>query len=252
MPTLALAETARADGGVDFYVTHEDVLPSDVTVRNGETLRVDKASLTLASLTLEDGSVLSVSNGMTVTAESLTIGDTATICAGNLASVDFTYDTGSNEPASVTIISVAGSGATAVDRDRLWAAISRGGCTFRNALPGGIPRLKLAEIPRTDGGVDFAVTHDLVVRQIQSAGYQKGPYGFGMYEGYLSDGLSISASKDYYTDGCSIYASKNYQFKGRSLTVDELIGLYDGFNFNCEGLRVLSGTWLRRKYRGIP
>ena len=266
---FAIGGTLSLTNGGSFYVA--DVSPTVGTLKIGSNSAVqvvsgysinitdalelgdgaifcaDTISRTFGSLKLGSGSTFALNGGNPITVtNSLEIADDAVIAVSNVAATAFVYDNGANSPPEVSMFSVCGAeAAAAVDREKLWAAVLRGGVRFKNTLASGIPRLRLVEAERADGGIDFKVSHYPVVQQTAACAASKGPYGFGNYEGYLSDGRPISPDKDYYTEK-NIYTEKQYVFPGHSWSVSGFVGQYGGGKITATNLFFLSGAWFRQ------
>ena len=225
----------------------EFAIGGTLELKDGGNFYVDTVSPTVGALKIGSGSSVVLVGGHSITiSNALEIADDAYIAVSNVATTAFVYDDGENEPPQFPVFSFCGAeAAAAVDRDALFAAILRSGLTFRKTLASGMPRLKLTESPRADGGVDFFVSHEPIVSQLKNCLAAKGPYGYDMYEEYLSDGQAISPLKDYYSDN-NIYFDSPYVFPGRSLTISGLIGFYSGEVFKTDDLFVLSGAWFRQ------
>ena len=222
-------------------------------VTNGANIYIGTVSPTFGSLVLASDATLRLASGKTVTITSaLSIAEGAKIVVDSVATTAFVYDNGSNTPPKVPFLSVCGAAnAAAVDRDALLAAITAGGLVFKNSLASGVPRLVLAESVRADGGVDFKVSHSPIVSQLKSFTYGHGPYGYGEYETYLSDGGEISPSKDYYIGGYKVYFKPGYEFPGRSWSVNGMVGFYNGDKLTVADLRLLGGAWVRLMKKDI-
>ena len=192
-------------------------------VTNGANVYVATVSPTFGSLVMAEGTTLRIAAGKAITVtNSLQIAEGAKITIDQLSSTAWNFDDGSNSPPEVgPVLSVCGAAnAAAVDRGALLSAIEAGS-SFKDAVPGGIPRLKLVESVREDGGVDFKISHMPVVAQTAHCMANAGPYGFEQYEEFLSDRREISPAKDYYTE-FNVYFKQfknGYEFPGRSLTI---------------------------------
>lgn len=238
-PKLTLAETMRADGGVDFAVSHETV--ASLTLKSGDRFVVSKP-LSFTSLTMEAGATLEIAEGQTLTLTGpFTFAEGATIIVDGLESTPFVYDNGSNAPAQVPFLSFAqASDAEAVDRAALLAAVIRSGKVFSGTLASEVPRLCIVR----DGG-DFMVSHDPIVKQTKNCGSGTGPWGNGQYEGFLTDNSPLSPDKDYTTAGFRSYCNNSFTFPGRSWTVSGPLGLY-GRTVEVADLRLTAGSYLRQ------
>ena len=211
-------------------------------VTNGASIYIDTVSPTFGSLVMAGGTTLQIASGKSVTVNGpLSIAEGAKIVVDGTTSFKTDYDTGSNSPLELPVISVCGAAnAAAVDRDVLFAAIKAGSEGLVHL--GGIPRLKLVEAARGDGGVDFKLSHDSFVAQITNCGANVGPYGDG-YLDYLSDGKEISPDKDYYVPALNVYFETPYTFPGRSWTIymgsDRTFGFYGGDSITVQDLRII-------------
>lgn len=212
-------------------------------VTNGASIYIDTVSPTFGSLVMGSGTTLQLASGKSVTVNGpFSIAEGAKIVVDGTTSFKTDYDTGSNSPIELPVISVCGAAnAAAVDRDVLFAAIKAGSEGLVHL--GGIPRLKLVESARGDGGVDFKLSHDPFVAQITSCGASQTPYGTDGYLDFLSDGQEISPGKDYYTPNLNIYFKTPYTFPGRSWTVymvsDRTFGFYGGDSITVPDLRII-------------
>ena len=213
-------------------------------VTNGASVLVDAVSPTFGSLALSSDATLRIASGKTVTVtNSFSIAAGAKIVYDKAADFNSDQDTAAvSAPLAFTVLSVCGAApAAAVDRAALLQALRAGSESLLRK--GGIPRLKLVESSRTDGGVDFKLSHEPFVLQTKAPASGTGPYGYGQYAEYLSDGQPISADKDYYVNLSAVYFNSPYVFPGRSLTINlgagnRNIGFYGGNDITIPDLRV--------------
>ena len=225
-------------------------------ITNGASVYVATVSPTFGSLVMASNTTLQIASSRTVTiTNSFKIAEGATIMFGGAALLKNDYRTGTDHsPTGITFISVCGAAnAAAVDRTALFNAVKAGSEQY--LYDGAIPRLKLAESVREDGGVDFKLSHEPFVVQTNGCAASKGPYGKGHYEGYLSDGLEISSEYDYVTlKDKAVYfnLSTPYEFPGKSWTIiGGPVGFYGGNKMVVEDLRLLDGAWLRQMSKDI-
>lgn len=243
--TVILAGKGFTEGGTSAGYSIGTSIGGALKVESATRVTV-VADATVGSLTLADGSEFRNDDGKSLTVKGdFVLGETARIVILNMP--DFVYDDGSSVPPVIPVLSVCGSeNAASVDRDKLLAALVRGGVSFGKTLASGVPRLRLLESERQDGGVDFKITHDPIVKQLKSNSLSYGPYGQGMYEDYLSDGQPISPDKDYTTAGYAAYPKPSvYEFPGRSWTISGCLGFYENLDLTVADLRVLTGAFLR-------
>ena len=228
-------------------------------ITNGASVYVATVSPTFGSLVMASGTTLQIDSRRPVTVtNSLRIAEGATVifddAASLLSSFKKDYRTGADHsPAGITFISVCGAAnAAAVDRTALFNAVKVKAGSEQDLYPGGIPRLKLAESVREDGGVDFKISHEPFVAQTNGCAASYNPYGKGYYEGYLSDGQEISSEYDYVTlKDKAVYFNNNgsYEFHGKSWTIvggTSPVGLYSGDKMIVRDLRLLDGVWFRQ------
>ena len=225
-------------------------------ITNGASVYVATVSPTFGSLVMASNTTLQIVSGRAVTVtNSFKIAEGATIIFGGASSLKNDYRTGADHsPKGITFISVCGAAnAAAVDRTVLFNAVKAGSEQYLYA--GAIPRLKLAESVREDGGVDFKLSHEPFVVQTNNCAASKGPYGKGHYEGYLSDGLEISSEYDYVTlKDKAVYfnLATPYEFPGKSWTIiGGPVGFYGGNKMVVEDLRLLDGAWFRQMSKNI-
>ena len=226
-------------------------------ITNGASVYVATVSPTFGSLVMASNTTLQITSGRAVTiTNSFKIAEGATIIFGGASSLKNDYRTDADHsPTGITFISVCGAAnAAAVDRTVLFNAVKTGSEQYLYA--GAIPRLKLAESVREDGGVDFKLSHEPFVVQTNNCAASKGPYGKGHYEGYLSDGLEISSEYDYVTlKDKAVYFNNspaNYVFPGKSWTIiGGPVGFYGGNKMTVADLRLLDGAWFRQMSKDI-
>ena len=202
--------------------------------------------LTIGTLKIGSGSTFQLVNGcVAVVTDSLELAEGAILDVPAITSTEFVYHDGNVEAPQIPFLSVCGaSKAAAVDRAKLLAAIRCSGKSFKGAVC-GIPHLMLVEKVRDDGGVDFSVSHEPIVRQIKNCTSGSGPYGNGNYEGYLSDGLEITPDKSYFTNSKYIYINTDYVFPGKTLVVNGVLGSYSR-SFTATDMRLMTGAWTRQ------
>lgn len=208
-------------------------------IANRGNVYVSEVSPVFGSLMIDAGSKLRIAAGLTVTvAGALHLMPGAKIAVDAIAGKEFAYDNGSNVPPEVPVLSVSGAeNAEKVDRSALLAAIAAGGVAFENSeTQAGLPRFRLVENLRDDGGVDFKVSYVPVVEQTASCSRDSSTYAHeAMHETHLGDKKPVSPDKDYYnTEWHVFFTSKDvqeYTFPGGSLTArflknGRVIGFY--------------------------
>ncbi len=226
-------------------------------ITNGASVYVATVSPTFGSLVMASDTTLRIASGRAITVtDSFKIAEGATIMFGGASLLKNDYRTGTDHsPTGITFISVCGAAnAAAVDRTVLFNAVKAGSEQY--LYDGAIPRLKLAESVREDGGVDFKLSHEPFVAQITNCAASHGPYGKGDLD-YLSDGQEISPEYDYVTlTNKSVYFNLEtpYEFVGKSWTIvggSQPIGFYGGNKLIVADLRLLEGVWLRQMSKNI-
>ena len=226
-------------------------------VTNGAGVYVATVSPTFGSLVLASDTTLQIASGRAVTvANAFKIAEGATILFADASSLKNDYRTGADHsPTGITFISVCGAAnAAAVDRTALFNAVKAGSEQY--LYEGAIPRLKLAESVREDGGVDFKLSHEPFVAQTTNCAAAHDPYTKGDYN-YLSDGQEVSSEYDYVTlKDKAVYFSgaTSYKFPGKSWTIvggASPIGFYGGNSLDVDDLRLLNGAWLRPMSKDI-
>ena len=227
-------------------------------ITNGASVYVATVSPTFGSLVMASNTTLRIASGRAITVtNSFKIAEGATIMFEDASLLKKDYRTGTDHsPTGITFISVCGAAnAAAVDRAALFNAVKAGSEQY--LYDGAIPRLKLAESVREDGGVDFKLSHEPFVAQTTTCSASHNPYGKGDYD-YLSDGQEISPEYDYVTlKDRSVYfnISTPYEFVGKSWTIvggsAYPIGFYGGDALIATDLRLLEGAWLRQMSRNI-
>ena len=226
-------------------------------ITNGASVYVATVSPTFGSLVMASNTTLRIASGRAITVtNSFKIAEGATILFADASLLKNDYRTGTDHsPTGITFISVCGAAnAAAVDRAVLFNAVKAGSEQY--LYDGAIPRLKLAESVREDGGVDFKLSHEPFVAQITSCAASHGPYGKGDLD-YLSDGQEISSEYDYITlKDKSVYFNLEtpYEFVGKSWTIvggSQPVGFYGGNKMIVADLRLLEGAWLRQMSKNI-
>ena len=216
-------------------------------VTNGASVYIATVSPTFGSLVLSSDATLQLNGGKFVTVtNAFSMAEGAKIVVDAVSNFKTDYDTAATyTPLEVSVLSVCGAAnAASVDRDALFAAIKAG--SEGNLYASGVPRLVFVEHARADGGVDFKVSHEPIVKQTKSCTSGNGPYGDGKYTDYLSDKSAISPEKDYYDPGYNIYFNpSSYTFPGRSLSLAGMVGIYNWSSFTVADLRLLDGAWFR-------
>ena len=216
-------------------------------ITNGASVYVATVSPTFGSLVMASNTTLRIASGRAITVtNSFKIAEGATIMFGGASLLKDDYRTGTDHsPTGITFISVCGAAnAAAVDRAALFNAVKAGSEQY--LYDGAIPRLKLAESVREDGGVDFKLSHEPFVAQKTGCAASHSPYGQGDYD-YLSDGQEISSEYDYVTlTNKAVYfnISAPYEFGGKSWTIvggSQPIGFYGGDKMIVADLRLLGG-----------
>ena len=122
-------------------------------ITNGASVYVATVSPTFGSLVMASNTTLRIASGRAITVtNSFQIAEGATIMFGGAALLKNDYRTGTDHsPTGITFISVCGSAnAAAVDRTVLFNAVKAGSEQY--LYDGAIPRLKLSESVREDGG----------------------------------------------------------------------------------------------------
>ena len=259
----------RVDGGfADFFGTaiidgpHTWLRPETTAttfdiggtlwVTNGASVYVATVSPTFGSLVMASDTTLRIASGRAVTVtNAFKIAEGATIIFADASLLKKDYRTGTDHsPTGITFISVCGAAnAAAVDRAVLFNAVKAGSEQY--LYEGAIPRLKLVESVREDGGVDFKLSHEPFVAQTTSCGANASPYTKGNYD-YLSDGQEVSSEYDYVTlKDKSVYFNTTtpYEFPGKSWTIvggSQPVGFYSGDKMIVEDLRLLDGAWFRQ------
>ena len=216
-------------------------------VTNSASVYIATVSPTFGSLVLSSDATLQLNGGKFVTVtNAFSMAEGAKIVVDAVSNFKTDYDTAATyTPLEVSVLSVCGAAnAASVDRDALFAAIKAG--SEGNLYASGVPRLVFVEHARADGGVDFKVSHEPIVKQTKSCTSGNGPYGDGQYADYLSDKSAISSEKDYYDPGYNIYFNPaSYTFPGRSLSLAGMVGFYNYSSFTVADLRLLDGAWFR-------
>ena len=231
-------------------------IPGTLWITNGASVYVATVSPTFGSLVMAGDATLQLASGKAVTVtNSFEIEEGAKITLEGAGAFMNDYSTGvSHSPMEITFLSVCGAAnAAGVDRTALADAVKAGSVGF--VYGGGIPRLKMVESARADGGVDFKLTHEPFVAQIKNSASASGPYGFEQYDTYLSDGQAISPDLDYVTQrDRAVYFDSPYVFPGRSWTIaggSGTVGFYSGDQLTVADLRLLDGAWFRQMSKNI-
>ena len=124
-------------------------------ITNGASVYVATVSPTFGSLVMASNTTLRIASGRAITVtNSFKIAEGSTIIFDDAALLKKDYRTGTDHsPTGITFISVCGAAnAAAVDRAVLFNAVKAGSEQY--LYGGAIPRLKLAESVREDGGVE--------------------------------------------------------------------------------------------------
>ena len=224
-------------------------------ITNGASVYVATVSPTFGSLVMAGDATLQIVSGKSVTiTDSLRIEEGARIVVDGVSAFKTDYDTGAGfSPITIDVLSVCGAAnAAAVDRTALLDALKVEAEQYLHE--GGVPRLKLVEVPREDGGVDFKLSHDPFVLQTKGCASGTGPYGCGQYDEFLSDKQEISPLKDYCTDNMNIYfGSSPYTFPGRSWTVYmttiRTFGFYSAQHMTVPDLRLIGTDTATARFR---
>lgn len=224
-------------------------IPGTIELRSGANFYVYNLNPVFGSLKLGEGATLKIASGKYVTVtNSLVLSASSRIIMDGLPG-NVVYD-GSDLP-EIPVLSVKGEAlASEIDEAELLSAIIRGSHTLdEKSFLAGIPRLSLVKRCREDGGVDFFVTHDRVVRLIKSCLHNTGPFGNGDYEDYkdyMSDGTEVTKEEDFVNNGLSVLFKsdiKNYTFPGRSYThTGGYLGFYSGQGMYVEDMRIVGTT----------
>ena len=222
-----------------------------IELRSGANLYIETLNPKFGTFVMGEGTTLDIEVGRFVTVtNSFTIADGCRIKVRAMPSTAWVTDNGVKTPPEIPVISVCGAeNAASVDRNALFSAILSGSADFKDTLGSGIPRIKLEERVRDDGGVDFMVSHHPVVELNKACSASESPFGNEGFDSMLSDGQPISPKKDYVAKDRAIYFDgTNYEFPGNSLTLSghtHPFGFYSGQRFRVNDLRLLDGVWLR-------
>ena len=222
-----------------------------IELRSGANLYIATLAPKFGTFVMGEGTTLDIDAGRYVTVtNSFTIADGCRIKVRALPSTAWVTDDGVKTPPEIPVISVCGAeNAAAVDRNALLSAIVSGSESFKDSMGSGIPRIKIVERVRDDGGVDFLVSHHPVVKLIKGCSANESPFGSDGFEYMFSDGQPISPEKDYVSIERAIYFDgTNYEFPGNSLTLSKHthpFGFYSAQRFHVNDLRLLDGAWFR-------